>query len=1247
MKINTKLIGRCLLALSVFSVLMLLPDVARSQVVATGGTMYETNNFTFYVFTNVGNTAFEVETGGDVDVFIVAGGGGGRNGGSLGLGGGGAGGVILTNVTLLSDTNYTITVGDGGVNRPGPATHGDSGSNSVAFGFVAFGGGGGARGGYDGLPGGSGGGGGAGWVNNYDPGSGGAGTNDQGRAGGSGSIDGSNGAGGGGGGYSTPGSNAVVQAGGRGGEGINMSAWLQGLSLGDDGWFAGGGGGGSRTQSGPFGGKGGGGRGAGSNTAGQPGLPNTGGGGGGGGGGSNQEAAPGGSGIVVIRDELPIGVLDVRSSPATGVGGTNATLNGWIREFGSGGSPDIYFCFGTADGGNADTSSWQRVIALGDNWEKEDSFSHTLFDLDFGEDYYYRVYAIDSDENENWSGLIEFSTFVFPSVTNDGLLWTARRQASVKGTLTDDGDNPSLVWGEYWPTDAGTPTSTVEIATLTSVTAFDALLDNLDPATGYTFRFAASNTAGIAYSGEDSLTTHSADPMAWYVATNGNHTAGTNWVTAWTNLQHALSVAEEDDTICLAGETFELTAALTWTGVNDLKIRGGYEADPEGALPGNRDSDQWPTVIRQMTSGQRVLTISSINGGLLEQVTITGGRNVSEGGGIRMQAASGIVMTDCRIIDNLSRASGAAGGGIWINNTSSLAMTNCVVRGNSAHATGGNAQSNGGGIFNAGTLRMVDCVLAENNNSRNADGWERGGAIYSSGTVTLDNCLLYGNTARWQGDGVYKFAGTLRMINCTVAHNGKQGVYRNGGTVSATNSIFWGHVNDFVGTVSLSYCNTESGEQVGENGNISADPLFEFGYYLGDVSPARDAGTGSSRLTAAPFTTWFDGTPDAGAVDMGYHYQTAADTSHANLYVAENGDDLNAGTDLDFPLRSLTAALAKAKPGTHIQVGAGVYTNGIETMPIQVVNLNGVTIEGAGEGETVFHGLDQEPLVMSVYQVQNTVISDISITGGYVASSNAEGCGLYIGSANVEFLRCAVTNNYMHSQPSKGSGVFVDIGSYARLTDSLVADNRISTGGSGWGCYGAGIFNQGYLVVRDSLLLDNNNAVSASVGNDYGGALYNTLGTAILRNCLIAGNTATDRGDGIYSASSGYSNSGNVILENCTVADNGSEGLYQFGSGTITATNTIIWGHASDIVGTVTLSHCNTSSGEQAGENGNISDNPLFEFGYYLGEGSPSRDAGTGGEWLLDGNYTTRITGEPDTAPVDMGYHYFTTGGRI
>jgi hypothetical protein len=242
-----------------------------------------------------------------IDVLVVA--GGGCGGSSTYAGAGGAGGLLyFASSTVVLNTNYLVTVGEGG------QTQGADGGDSTFAGLTTCngGGGGGAYGGglngyNNGKTGGSGGGAGMGsWAGGG--GSGGAASPaGQGNIGGGGLGSGGQSRGGGGGGK---GGAASTSPGAYvGGTGWNGSSYF-GTGVGDSGWFASGGGGswgdGITTNGGvntsPIGGGGNGGtQGGGSSNAAQAGQDGTGGGGGCGAASGGQSGQDGGDGVVIIR----------------------------------------------------------------------------------------------------------------------------------------------------------------------------------------------------------------------------------------------------------------------------------------------------------------------------------------------------------------------------------------------------------------------------------------------------------------------------------------------------------------------------------------------------------------------------------------------------------------------------------------------------------------------------------------------------------------------------------------------------------------------------------------------------------------------------------------------------------------------------------------------------------------------------------------------------------------------------------
>lgn len=242
--------------------------------------------------------------------YLVVGGGGpaGHYGGGGGAGGlrtsygsfTGGGGGAESSLSLLTSTDYIVSVGPGG---PGSSsTKGSNGYNSVFSTITATGGGAGGEGANNdsslgsGNTGGSGGGG-ATWGSNSWTG-GGFITSPvvQGYSGGNGSTDGATGrSSGGGGGASQQGANAggaSTWIGGNGGDGLEVN-----IIGGTGNYYAGGGGGNGSTAG--TGGLGGGGD-AIQGASGESGTSNT-----GGGGGTNNNgvgtSGSGGSGVVIIR----------------------------------------------------------------------------------------------------------------------------------------------------------------------------------------------------------------------------------------------------------------------------------------------------------------------------------------------------------------------------------------------------------------------------------------------------------------------------------------------------------------------------------------------------------------------------------------------------------------------------------------------------------------------------------------------------------------------------------------------------------------------------------------------------------------------------------------------------------------------------------------------------------------------------------------------------------------------------------
>lgn len=168
------------------------------------------------------------------------------------------------------------------------------------------------------------------------------------------------------------------------------------------------------------------------------------------------------------------------------------------------------------------------------------------------------------------------------------------------------------------------------------------------------------------------------------------------------------------------------------------------------------------------TNGVGDVQVLMVNSGVtatLDSIIITKGNfSSSNGGGIFNDGT--LTVTNSTLSDNIA----IHGGGIY--NTGTLTVTNSTLSGNTAK--GGNGK--GGGIFNKGTVTVMNSTLS--NNFAKSNGTGGGGGIFnttisSPATVTMVNSTLSGNysDAGGQGGGIWNNGSTLTITNSTLSGN--------------------------------------------------------------------------------------------------------------------------------------------------------------------------------------------------------------------------------------------------------------------------------------------------------------------------------------------------------------------------------------------------------------------------------------------------------------------------------------------
>jgi serine protease len=197
---------------------------------------------------------------------------------------------------------------------------------------------------------------------------------------------------------------------------------------------------------------------------------------------------------------------------------------------------------------------------------------------------------------------------------------------------------------------------------------------------------------------------------------------------------------------------------------------------------------------------------------LIQGFTVTRGTpylgNPGSGGAMFVLSGSRLVIENCEFLNNQTHH----GAGVYCD-MSSPTFVNCVFRDNYGI-------TEGGGLFcNNASPRLETCVFADNRAGR-------GGAMFCTvgAAPVLTNCTFYGNVAYDDGAGIYSDMDAAPVLErCLIANSLGGGAIRCeidfflfGPTLTCCD-LYGNLGGDWEGYIA---------DQLGVNGNFSADPLF-------------------------------------------------------------------------------------------------------------------------------------------------------------------------------------------------------------------------------------------------------------------------------------------------------------------------------------------------------------------------------------------------------------------------------------
>ena len=292
-------------------------------------------------------------------------------------------------------------------------------------------------------------------------------------------------------------------------------------------------------------------------------------------------------------------------------------------------------------------------------------------------------------------------------------------------------------------------------------------------------------------------------PILYVNAAAGPGGDGTNWATAYTDLQQALAAAQATEAIWVAQGTYKPTSGTDRTISFALKagveVYGGF-AGTETQL-GQRDWVQHVTTLSgdigvpgdNSDNSNNVVFSSGLDASaILDGFTITAGNANGNGFLERAEAGGGMYnYSSSPTLTNLifSRNSAGEGGGLFninynVDYTSSPTVTNVTFDSNSA-------EFGGGGMYNYGSSPTLTNVTFGSNHAGNSSAGGGLFNVYSSPTLT--NVTFDSNSANEGGGGMYNVDGSPTLTNVTFSRNSSKStsLHGGGGMFNYASSPYW------------------------------------------------------------------------------------------------------------------------------------------------------------------------------------------------------------------------------------------------------------------------------------------------------------------------------------------------------------------------------------------------------------------------------------------------------------------------
>ncbi len=631
------------------------------------------------------------------------------------------------------------------------------------------------------------------------------------------------------------------------------------------------------------------------------------------------------------------------------------------------------------------------------------------------------------------------------------------------------------------------------------------------------------------------------------------------------------------------------------------------------------------------TLGNQPYTVS------MESVTISNGLGAS-GGGVE-----------------------AFGGGIW-NTGTLLLLNNCTISGNYAGA--------GGGINTGdGTVSLTNCTLS--GNSAGEGGGIRNENPFASnrgGTVHLTNCTLSGNTISSAAGAAISNYNTLATSNLVDARVDLTGCTLNG------NGIY-DQSQQYYSQVTLRSCIVNQSPLHSDKLNGGGGGIFSQGYNLSNDD-------GSGKLTQATDQINTDpGLDPLGLQNNGGPTQTIALTFGSAAI--DKGNSFGATTDQRGAVRPYdNPGIPNASGGDGTDIGAyeasqdpvqggpffSVATyddhddglcSGADCTLREAINranavpgANSITFTHAGGTIALTHG---ELLVTDSVTINGN--GNVTVSGnGASRAFDFTGGSSFLNELTIRDGR----NQVLIGNPTNGGGIYnsatLHVYGCSLINNRVLGTDTLSpSSASGGAGQGGGIYNSGTLFLDASAFVQSNEAsggtggngnfghggvASGSGGAGRGGAVFNdTTGSLFITNCTFNGNVTLGGNGGSGGPFGGNGGNGNggaiynlgTLTITAATIDGNSGSSGTPGTGTSNGVSGLGSGGVAVALGTTTVMNSIIAGNLGSNGGGNDVDGAFVSNGYNL-IGTANHSTGFGASGDQLGSDLTPL--DPHLAPL-------------